>query len=188
MKIEVQKIEHPRLIHNNDHIVPYMIKDARDKFLEFLDTADCDMPVNTILRYTKEQVKKYKTYKNGSGIPAARPGFSAHEWARSIDFNTNTISNWDSKKKGMEKFGIYGIGSERWHVHYLNGYKSNEEYVNNMTLDMLTIEEMMQVINTFGYGNLTSFQRDFGLNPDGILGPNTSRQIRLLNKEYVFID
>ncbi len=208
MKIELYKIEHDRLIHNNDHIIPYMSEPARSKMLEFLEVVDCNMPVNTIFRSTSNQIIKYKKWMGGlrkcdgdiqkaieSGyVNAAKPGWSAHESGRSADFNTSTIPKWENKKQQLLQYGFSGIGPEPWHIHYLDGFNNNEEYVKASITEVLTLEEINNKLSNLGYNsvdledNIKAFQGDYGLISDGIAGHNTTTQLILLTKEVIFVD
>lgn len=188
MKIDLYKVEHQNLIHNNDGVKPYLITEARDGLLQYLDTRESPVYVNSIFRLTSDQIKLYRAYKTGaSKVQAAKPGYSAHEGGRGIDLDCYKTKGWEKVKEDLGGYGYGSISTERWHIHYLGDYTSNEEYVINSVDETLTVEEAQEKLVQLGYDDdVQRFQSDYGLQIDGDIGPNTCLQLILLTKEYTF--
>lgn len=131
------------------------------------------IPINSAGRTWAEQNDLYRDYLYNGGALALPPGTSIHESGRACDF-TNTVWGWLGSGKGLGWNGARANGfgwrrtvpSEAWHFEYDRDrdIAFAQEYLG------LDIDGDQGPKTTEG---IKQFQRDNGLDPDGIFGPAT---------------
>ena len=131
------------------------------------------IPINSAGRTWAEQNDLYRDYLYNGGALALPPGTSIHESGRAVDFR-NTVWSWLGSGKGLGWNGARANGfgwrrtvpSEAWHFEYDRDrdIAFAQEYLG------LDIDGDQGPKTTEG---IKQFQRDNGLDPDGIFGPAT---------------
>jgi hypothetical protein len=130
--------ERDRIAKENKKYIAKLHPKVRDKFTAFEAEAranDLDLKIFSSLRSIATQQRLYDNYKSGkSTIPAARPGWSMHNYGFAIDtyvlrLSTGTWAKYKDLYKKLlpiaNKYGLYWLGSamnsEIHHWEFNNG-------------------------------------------------------------------
>jgi hypothetical protein len=130
--------ERERIAKENKKFIAQLHPKVRDKFTAFeadARAADLDLKIFSALRSIAKQQQLYNNYKSGkSTIPAARPGWSLHNYGFAIDTYVlrKSTGTWAKYKDLYQKLvpiaakhGLYwlgsAMGSEIHHFEFNNG-------------------------------------------------------------------
>jgi hypothetical protein len=130
--------ERDRVAKENKKFISWLHPSVRDRFTAFEQEArqnDLDLDIFSSLRTVAHQKKLYDNYKAGkSKIPAAKPGYSLHNYGFAIDtyvlkIQTKTWAKYKDLYKKLvpiaAKHGLYWLGNdmsqEIHHFEFNNG-------------------------------------------------------------------
>ncbi len=180
------------------------------KFLKFIhEERDLHPLANDIFRTTHQQVQTLKKKPN----LAYKPGTSGHEFGISVDISTGNLFaeaknkkisySVDDLRNDFLKFGWTYSLKEVWHFNHLDGRLSIQSWVQEMYGDIwssdndLSSFDLQRYLTKLGYytgridgiiglmtkDSIKSFQKDYLLDVDGIVGPNTRKLILVASAE-----
>jgi len=159
--------------------------------------------VNDCFRSPQEQIE----IKKKKPTLAYLPGQSGHNWGISVDLSTALLRQEATKngikyatmREDLARFGWTPSPKEAWHFNFLEGRAGIQDWVSFKYgtawdgADDLPAHDLQQALQKLGYYNfdtikaVQAFQKDYMLDIDGKVGPNTRKVLLIATAELSII-